>query len=152
MSRYTSGSLDIGVYGTRGVPSTYSGYETFLTTLLPELVSRGDRVTMYCRTGEELGAGDWKGVRRRVLPAIPGKNLNTLSHGLVAGAVARVARHDVVLVVNVANAAYSRWVGTPASPWSSTPTGRSGFATSGEPRPAGSSRVRLGSPAGAPRD
>ncbi len=106
MSRYTSGSLDIGVYGTRGVPSTYSGYETFLTTLLPELVSRGDRVTMYCRTGEELGAGDWKGVRRRVLPAIPGKNLNTLSHGLVAGAVARVARHDVVLVVNVANAAY----------------------------------------------
>ncbi len=61
---------------------------------------------MYCRTGEDLGEGDWKGVRRRVLPAIPGKNLNTLSHGLVAGAVARAARHDVVLVVNVANAAY----------------------------------------------
>ena len=94
-------TLDIGVYGTRGVPSTYSGYETFLTTLLPELVERGHAVTMYCRTGEGIENGPWRGVDRRVLPALPGKNLNTLSHGLVAGIVARSARHDVVLVVNV---------------------------------------------------
>ena len=109
-------ALDIGVYGARGVPSTYSGYETFLTTLLPELVRRGDRVTMSCRTGEDLGDGDWNGVRRRTLPAVPGKNLNTLSHGLVAGIAARLARHDVVLVVNVANAAYcavGRYTGQP---------------------------------------
>ena len=50
-------TLDIGVYGARGIPSTYSGYETFLTTLLPELVDRGHSVTMYCRTGEGIEAG-----------------------------------------------------------------------------------------------
>ncbi len=114
--RARSGALNIGVYGARGVPSTYSGYETFLTTLLPELVRRGDRVTMYCRTGEDLGRGPWEGVRRRVLPAIPGKNLNTLSHGAVAAVAARMARHDVVLVVNVANApwcAIGRYTGQP---------------------------------------
>ena len=99
-------TLDIGVYGARGIPSTYSGYETFLTTLLPELVDRGHSVTMYCRTGEGIEAAPWRGVDRRVLPALPGKSLNTLSHGFIAGTVARSAGHDVVLVVNVANALY----------------------------------------------
>ena len=110
------GGLDIGVYGARGVPSTYSGYETFLTLLLPELARRGDRVTMYCRSGEEFTSTSWRGVRRKVLPAVPGKNFSTLSHGLVASLAARVARHDVVLVVNVANAPYcaiGRYTGQP---------------------------------------
>ncbi|NLA34790.1 MAG: glycosyltransferase family 1 protein, partial [Actinobacteria bacterium] len=106
--------LDIGVYGARGVPSTYSGYETFLTLLLPELAKRGDRVTMYCRSGEDFTNEPWQGVHRKVLPAVAGKNFSTLSHGLVAGVAARAARHDVVLVVNVANALYcalSRYTG-----------------------------------------
>jgi len=104
--RERAGSLDIGVYGARGVPSTYSGYETFLTTLLPELVRRGDRVTIYCRPGDGMDDHDWNGVRRRVLTAVGGKNLNTLSHGLVAALAARRNRHDVLLVVNVANAPF----------------------------------------------
>ena len=100
-------ALSIGVYGARGVPSTYSGYETFLTTLLPELVERGHDVTMYCRTGEGMESTPWKGVERVVLPALPGKSFNTLSHGLVAAVAARFKRHDVILAVNVANAAYT---------------------------------------------
>lgn len=98
--------LNIGVYGARGIPSTYSGYETFLTVLLPELVRRGDRVTMYCRRGDVEGSGPWEGVERRFLPAVAGKATSTLSHGLVASVAARAARHDVVLVVNVANAVF----------------------------------------------
>lgn len=97
--------LDIGVYGARSIPSTYSGYETFLTVLLPELAGRGHRVVMYCRVGEE-GNGSYRGVERVVLPAVRTKQLDTLSHGLVAASRARLARHDVVLTVNVANAAF----------------------------------------------
>jgi glycosyltransferase involved in cell wall biosynthesis len=98
------GALDIGVFGARAIPSTYSGYETFLTTLLPRLAGRGHRVTMYCRSGEVTGRSPYEGVHRVVLPAIPGKSLNTLSHGAVAALRARAARHQVLLVVNVANA------------------------------------------------
>ena len=108
--------LDIGVFGARGVPSTYSGYETFLTTLLPELVERGHKVTIYCRSGEGFEATDWQGVHRKVLPAIAGKSTSTLSHSFVAAAAARRAGHDVVLTVNVANAfatAFNRWTGQP---------------------------------------
>lgn len=114
--RVAKPALNIGVYGARGVPSTYSGYETFLSLLLPELAERGDRVTMYCRSGEEFDSTSWRGVERRVLPAVPGKNFSTLSHGLVAAIAARLARHDVVLVVNVANASFcalSRFTGQP---------------------------------------
>jgi len=101
--------LDIGVFGIRGIPSTYSGFETFLTVLLPELARRGHRVTVYCRKGldESDWQGDFEGVRRRSLPSISTKQLDTLSHGLVSAAVARVSgHHDVFLAFNVANAPF----------------------------------------------
>jgi glycosyltransferase involved in cell wall biosynthesis len=100
-------ALDIGVFGARGIPSTYGGYETFLTAMLPQLVARGHRVTVYCRRGEVPAAGSYRGVRCVVLPAVGSKQLSTLTHGYVAAARAVAAGHDVLLVVNVANAAAS---------------------------------------------
>ena len=98
--------LDVGVFGARGIPSTYSGYETFLTVLLPELAARGHRVTMYCRDGAVPEGGSYRGVRCVRLPSLRSKQLSTPTHGLVSAVAARAARHDVVFVVNVANAAY----------------------------------------------
>src|SRR4051794_12148406 len=98
-------TLDIGVYGARGIPSTYSGYETFLTELLPALVDRGHRVTMYCRRGEVPPCREYLGVELIHLPAVRSKSLSTITHGFVAAAASRKRNHDVVLVVNVANAA-----------------------------------------------
>jgi glycosyltransferase involved in cell wall biosynthesis len=112
----TRDSVNIGVFGARAIPSTYSGYETFLTTLLPALTERGHKVTMYCRRGETSGRGPYRDVQRVVLPAIPGKQFNTLSHGAIASLRARLAQHDVVLAVNVANAffcALHRYTGRP---------------------------------------
>jgi glycosyltransferase involved in cell wall biosynthesis len=98
-------ALDIGVFGMRGIPSTYSGYETFLTSLLPELAARGHLVTAYCR---HSATGTWRpdpylGVERRTVPSVRTKQLDTLSHGVAAAAVARLRAHDVWLVCNVAN-------------------------------------------------
>ena len=101
-------SIDIGVFGARGIPSTYGGYETFLTVLLPELVRRGHRVTIYCRKEDEnSGSKEYEGVERVVLPAVKSKALNTLSHGVLAATRSRIARHEVVLSVNVANAFFT---------------------------------------------
>lgn len=97
-------SLNLGVYGARGIPSTYSGYETFLTELLPNLAERGHRVTMYCRKGDIEPLAEYRGVRLRHVAAVDTKSLSTLTHGALAALAARAARHDVVLVVNVANA------------------------------------------------
>lgn len=108
--------LDIGVYGARGVPSTYSGYETFLTAFLPELVTRGHSVTMYCRRSGPDRPRTYRGVRNVYLPSIETKQLSTMTHGMIASIAARAHRHDVVLAVNVANApfcALARYTGQP---------------------------------------
>ena len=108
--------LNIGVYGGRGIPSTYSGYETFLTVLLPELVERGHRVTMYCRRGEVAQEADYEGVDKRFLPALAGKRSSTITHGAISAMVARVRRHDVVFAVNITNASFgllARMTGQP---------------------------------------
>jgi glycosyltransferase involved in cell wall biosynthesis len=99
--------LDIGVYGGRGIPSTYSGYETFLTVLLPELARRGHRVTMYCRRGTVDEAAEYQGVEKRFLPSVEGKQWSTLTHGALSALAARARRHDVVFAVNVANAGFA---------------------------------------------
>ena len=83
--------LNVGVYGARGIPSTYGGYETFLTALLPELASRGHQVTTYCRRSEGVEDGEYEGVKRVWLPEIATKQLSTLSHGLIASLMARRA-------------------------------------------------------------
>lgn len=100
--------IDLGVYGGRGIPSTYSGYETFLSALLPSLANRGHRVTMYCRLGEvPKGVKSYRGVRLVTLPHLPTKQASTITHGALAGTISRLRRHDVVLVVNVANVIWS---------------------------------------------
>jgi glycosyltransferase involved in cell wall biosynthesis len=98
-------TLDIGVFGGRGIPSTYGGFETFLSLLLPELARRGHDVTAYCRKGEvEDHAGSWRGVRQVFVPSMSTKQLGTLTHGFAAVAASLVHHHDVVLAVNTANA------------------------------------------------
>ena len=99
----------IGVYGIRGIPSTYSGYETFMTRLLPDLVDRGHAVTLYTRKAFTPEYDNFKGVRLRPLPAAPFKSLETLSHGFVAALAAQRARHDVILVANVGNSLFT-WI------------------------------------------
>lgn len=102
-AREGSSLLDIGVFGIRNIPSTYSGYETFCTILLPELARRGHRVTLYSR--DSFGWREtYESVHRYGLPSIGTKQFDTLSHSVVSSLWARVKRHDVVLTFNVANA------------------------------------------------
>ncbi len=95
--------MKIAVFGIRGIPDTYSGYETFCSVLLPELVARGHDVTLYCRGGRGRLA-DYQGVRRESLPSLATKQLDTLTHSFAAAAVARRGDYDVALAFNVANA------------------------------------------------
>lgn len=95
-------ALDIGVFGVRGIPSTYGGYETFLTALLPELVNRGHAVTVYAR-GRSHSTRAYRGVRVLPVGAIYRQQFETVSASLTSGAHVAVARHDVALACNVAN-------------------------------------------------
>lgn len=104
--------LSIGVFGVRDIPSTYGGYETFVTALLPKLVERGHEVAVYGRTKE---TGTFNGVIKRPGRALQSKALETFSHGVHA-AIASFRKHDVLLVMNLANVpalSVLRRLGTP---------------------------------------
>ncbi|MCV0384763.1 MAG: DUF1972 domain-containing protein [Erythrobacter sp.] len=42
--------MRVAILGTRGVPGSYGGFETFADEFGSELASRGHQVTVYCRT------------------------------------------------------------------------------------------------------
>ncbi len=97
--------LRLAIFGGRGIPSTYSGTETFFIELAPRLVERGHDVIVYCRKAlfkEQPSV--YKGVRLIYLPSIETKNLGTFTHTLACMVDVLRRNVDAMLVTNVANA------------------------------------------------
>lgn len=100
----SSRKLRLALFGGRGIPSTYSGTETFFIELAPRLAERGHEVIVYCRSSLFKDRPEfYKGVRLIYLPGIETKNLGTFTHTLAC--MLDVLRRDVdaMLVTNVAN-------------------------------------------------
>ena len=96
--------MKVAILGTRGVPPSYGGFETFAAELGTRLVQRGHEVTVYCRGSRERDAEPWQGIRRIVLPAIGHKYLETVSHTFLSALHAVREDFDVILLCNAANA------------------------------------------------
>jgi glycosyltransferase involved in cell wall biosynthesis len=112
-------ALRIAILGTRGVPASYGGFETFAERLSTRLVARGHEVTVYCRShyvSQQLK--EYKGVRLKVLPTIQHKYFDTIAHTFLSALHGMIARYDVALVCNAANAPFApllRLAGTPVA-------------------------------------
>jgi glycosyltransferase involved in cell wall biosynthesis len=97
--------LRVAIFGGRGIPSTYSGTETFFIELAPRLVERGHDVIVYCRKALfKDRPPQYKGVRLIYLPSIETKNLGTFTHTLACMIDVLRRNVDAMLVTNVANA------------------------------------------------
>jgi glycosyltransferase involved in cell wall biosynthesis len=108
--------MNIAMLGTRGIPASYSGFETCVEQLGARLVQRGHRVTVYCRSHHITYQGDtYKGMRLIKLPTIPNKYLDTIVHTLVSSLHALTQRYDVALYFIAGNSLVAwipRLVGT----------------------------------------
>jgi glycosyltransferase involved in cell wall biosynthesis len=111
--------MRIAILGTRGVPASYGGFETFAEHLSTRLVARGHEVTVYCRahyvSPRQL---EYHGVRLEVLPTIRHKYLDTVAHAFLSALHAMPKRYDAALICNAANAPFIpilRWTGTPVA-------------------------------------
>ncbi len=77
--------MKIALMGTRGVPASYSGFETCVEQLGQRLAKRGHDVTVYCRTHHITYPGDeYLGMRLVKLPTIQNKYLDTLVHSFLS--------------------------------------------------------------------
>ena len=96
-------SLRISILGSRGYPSTYGGFETFVRHLAPWLALRGHEVTVYGRSNGFRRVAQVDGVRTVATMGLSSKHGSTVSHGLAAALGCAIERPDVVLALNVAN-------------------------------------------------
>ncbi|HEX8179387.1 MAG TPA: DUF1972 domain-containing protein [Pyrinomonadaceae bacterium] len=111
--------MRIAILGTRGVPASYGGFETFAEQLSTRLAARGHDVTVYCRSHyvspRQL---EYRGVRLKVLPTLRHKYFDTVLHTFLSALHATTGRYDAALICNAANAPFIpilRTVGTPVA-------------------------------------
>ncbi|MEV7631660.1 DUF1972 domain-containing protein [Microbacterium sp. NPDC089318] len=98
--------LTIAMVGTRGVPAAYGGFETAVEEVGRRLADRGHDVVVYSR-GSSSRAKEHLGMRVVHLPALPVKQLETLSHtGLSVVHAGLRRRADAAFVFNAANSPF----------------------------------------------
>lgn len=92
--------------GTRGVPAAYGGFETAIEEVGRRLAARGHRVRVYTR-GSASREREHLGMEVIHLPAVPQKQLETLSHtGLSTLHALFGERTDAAFVFNAANSPF----------------------------------------------
>lgn len=108
--------MKIALLGTRGVPASYSGFETCVEQLGQRLVERGHEVTVYCRSHHiDYDGSHYKGMRLIKLPTIENKYLDTLVHSFISSLHALVSSYDIGLYFIAGNSPVTwipRLVGT----------------------------------------
>ena len=108
--------MRIALLGTRGIPASYSGFETCVEQLGQRLAQRGHEVTVYCRSHHITYEGtQYKGMRLVKLPTIANKYLDTIVHSLLSSVHALALRYDVALYFIAGNSPVTwipRLVGT----------------------------------------
>ncbi len=96
--------MKIALVGTRGIPASYSGFETCVEQLGQRLAARGHQVTVYCRSHHiHYPHSTYLGMRLVKLPTIPNKYLDTIVHTFLSLLHACFQTYDGVLVFIVGN-------------------------------------------------
>ncbi len=90
--------MKIAMLGTRGVPASYSGFETCVEELGSRLALRGHQVTVYCRSHHiTYDQPVYKGMRLVKLPTIANKYLDTIVHSFLSSLHAATQGYDIAL-------------------------------------------------------
>jgi glycosyltransferase involved in cell wall biosynthesis len=102
--------MKIAILGTRGIPASYSGFETAAEELASRLTERGHDVVVYCRPHVvDRKLASHKGARLVHLPTIQNKYLDTFVHTLLSALhAAQVTRPDVALFFIAGNSPLCR--------------------------------------------
>jgi glycosyltransferase involved in cell wall biosynthesis len=101
--------MRVAFIGTRGVPATYSGFETCVEQVGRRMVERGHEVVVYCRSGHYAERpAEHLGMQLRYLPAVKQKHLETLSH--TALSTLSLPRGTAIVCMGVGNAPAVRWL------------------------------------------
>jgi glycosyltransferase involved in cell wall biosynthesis len=111
--------MKIAILGTRGIPASYSGFETAVEQLTSRLTERGHQVTVYCRPHVvDPALTHYRGADLVHLRTVQNKYLDTFVHTFLSAIhAARVLQPDVALFFIAGNSPLcliTRWALIPA--------------------------------------
>lgn len=91
--------MKVAILGTRGIPASYSGFETAAEQLAARLTERGHEVVVYCRPHVvDPALSEWRGARLIHLPTVRNKYLDTFVHTFLSAVhAATIEKPDAAL-------------------------------------------------------
>lgn len=98
--------IRIGFFGTRGIPASYSGFETFFDKLSKRLPKNEFEIYVFNRSNYlQYPFKYYRGARVMNLPSVPQKHLDTISHTFFSliYSLSNGIRFDIALMCNVGN-------------------------------------------------
>ncbi len=96
--------MRLGFFGTRGVPGSYSGFETFYDKIIRRLSGEFDIFVFNRWNYLRYPFNHYFGARAITLPAIPQKHLDTISHTFLSLIYSVKLKLDVAMICIVGNA------------------------------------------------
>lgn len=96
--------IKIAFMGIRGVPASYSGFETFIESLSRVLVKFGHEVTVYNRSSHVKDIQrSYYGIKIVNLPTVKSKFLDTFVHTFLSVIHALFCNYDIIYICGVGN-------------------------------------------------
>jgi glycosyltransferase involved in cell wall biosynthesis len=111
--------MKIAILGTRGIPASYSGFETAAEQLASRLSARGHEIVVYCRPHVvDRKLTQYKGAQLVHLRTVQNKYLDTFVHTCLSAVhAARKTKPDVALFFIAGNSPLcmiTRWASIPS--------------------------------------
>lgn len=94
----------IGILGSRGIPASYSGFETSIEETSIRFVKKKYSVTVFCRKNHyKKRMTSYKNVKLVYLPSIKTKHLDTITHSFLSVIKSIIERYDIVILYGIGN-------------------------------------------------
>jgi glycosyltransferase involved in cell wall biosynthesis len=97
--------LRIAILGIRGIPASYSGFETSAEETAVRFVKSDYKVSVYCRKNHYKNRSDtYLGVDLIYLPSVKSKHLDTITHTILSVFHSMFKKYDVIILYGVGSA------------------------------------------------
>jgi glycosyltransferase involved in cell wall biosynthesis len=102
--------MKIALLGTRGIPASYSGFETCVEQMGERLAERGHHVTVYCRSHHiRYAERTYKGCELIKLSTIQNKYLDTIVHAFLSS-IHSLGKHFDIALYFIAGNSPVTWI------------------------------------------
>jgi len=109
--------MKIAIIGTRGIPASYSGFETSVQETATRFVQKDIETIVYCRANHYKDKPDeFKGVKLIYLPSVKSKHLDTITNTLITFFHLLFKKYDAVIVYGVGNALFIPFIRLSSKP------------------------------------